>query len=358
MIKRKSWLIATLLCTALNLRAHAVGVTGFILPTRYYDAAVGRFISADDIVQAPTDPQSLNRYAYVRNNPMNNVDPTGHSWLSKSINKAGNWIGQHKEFAGLTFQAFDPFLGSAYLASFDNGRAILAGQAIAAASFGVGGPAVGWGAVSGELSSAYIARRTGGNMLTSVIRGGLEGAAISGAFSGIGNTNANWVVKGMGKSAISAGLAKAHGADPRGVWTAAGLTFGAEAANAYFTRSVGYGADPTPGVPLDSPNHSYPIGPGNYRPPAGTDVFGSNDAVGGGFWHQGSPAMRAASAVPGMQSVSQIHDTWMNAQHVSNAYLFGNQAVANIITMPPAFVTSYAAQFSGPWAPVIIYSQE
>jgi RHS repeat-associated protein len=47
---------------------------------RYYDPEIGRFITADTIVQTPYDPQSLNRYAYCRNNPINYVDPTGHFW--------------------------------------------------------------------------------------------------------------------------------------------------------------------------------------------------------------------------------------------------------------------------------------
>lgn len=41
---------------------------------------MGRFITADSIVQAPYDPQSLNRYSYCRNNPINYVDPTGNFW--------------------------------------------------------------------------------------------------------------------------------------------------------------------------------------------------------------------------------------------------------------------------------------
>lgn len=45
---------------------------------RYYDAALGRFIQPDTIVPNPMDPQSLNRYSYVRNNPVNRIDPTGH----------------------------------------------------------------------------------------------------------------------------------------------------------------------------------------------------------------------------------------------------------------------------------------
>ena len=35
-------------------------------------------LSADTIVPDPTNPQSLNRYSYVRNNPVNFNDPSGH----------------------------------------------------------------------------------------------------------------------------------------------------------------------------------------------------------------------------------------------------------------------------------------
>jgi RHS repeat-associated protein len=45
---------------------------------RLYNAAIGRFISADTIVPDPTNPQSMNRYSYVLNNPINNIDPSGH----------------------------------------------------------------------------------------------------------------------------------------------------------------------------------------------------------------------------------------------------------------------------------------
>ncbi len=45
---------------------------------RFYDPALGRFIAADPIVPRPGDPQNLNRYSYVRNNPLTYIDPTGH----------------------------------------------------------------------------------------------------------------------------------------------------------------------------------------------------------------------------------------------------------------------------------------
>ena len=45
---------------------------------RWYDPRLGRFLSADTIVPNPSNPQDLNRLAYVRNNPLRYVDPSGH----------------------------------------------------------------------------------------------------------------------------------------------------------------------------------------------------------------------------------------------------------------------------------------
>jgi len=44
---------------------------------RYYNARLGRFMSVDPLAGDIGDPQSLNRYAYVANNPINFTDPTG-----------------------------------------------------------------------------------------------------------------------------------------------------------------------------------------------------------------------------------------------------------------------------------------
>jgi hypothetical protein len=45
---------------------------------RYYHPQLGRFVSPDSIVPNPANPQSYNRYSYVRNSPLNFTDPTGH----------------------------------------------------------------------------------------------------------------------------------------------------------------------------------------------------------------------------------------------------------------------------------------
>ncbi|WP_428309894.1 FG-GAP-like repeat-containing protein [Hydrocarboniphaga sp.] len=46
---------------------------------RVYDPSLGRMISADPTTPNVFDPQSHNRYSYVRNNPLSLVDPTGFS---------------------------------------------------------------------------------------------------------------------------------------------------------------------------------------------------------------------------------------------------------------------------------------
>jgi len=42
-----------------------------------YHPALGRFLSADTVVPEPGNPQALNRYAYVLNNPLKYTDPSG-----------------------------------------------------------------------------------------------------------------------------------------------------------------------------------------------------------------------------------------------------------------------------------------
>jgi len=47
---------------------------------RIYDPLLGRFLSADIVVQAPGSLQSYNRYSYVMNNPLSLTDPSGFFW--------------------------------------------------------------------------------------------------------------------------------------------------------------------------------------------------------------------------------------------------------------------------------------
>lgn len=60
---------------------------------RYYDPVLARFISPDTYVQQLSDPQTLNRYTYARNNPLKYTDPTGH-FFKKLFRKVKNLFKQ------------------------------------------------------------------------------------------------------------------------------------------------------------------------------------------------------------------------------------------------------------------------
>jgi RHS repeat-associated protein len=92
----------TLLSESFNDTGQRRDETGLLYyHARSYDPAIGRFVSADSVVSGagaltvapsdataaaawaaggggPADPQALNRYSYVNNNPVNQIDPTGH----------------------------------------------------------------------------------------------------------------------------------------------------------------------------------------------------------------------------------------------------------------------------------------
>jgi RHS repeat-associated protein len=63
---------------------------------RYYASSMGRFMSPDPLgpwVANAADPQSWNMYAYARNNPLVNTDPTGYDCVY--LNNAGTGIDQN-----------------------------------------------------------------------------------------------------------------------------------------------------------------------------------------------------------------------------------------------------------------------
>jgi RHS repeat-associated protein len=155
---------------------------------RYYDPALGRFVSADSVLQSVLDPQLLNRYAYARNNPVLLADPSGHFVIAPflaaviigavvggvSAGIASNWnldqmwkgalVGAVGAAAGY---GLGPVVGKVL---GDGVVAVIAGGAIC-------------GAATGATAGGLAAGLAGGNVLAGMGQGALYGA-IGGAIGG------------------------------------------------------------------------------------------------------------------------------------------------------------------------------
>ncbi|WP_141699480.1 RHS repeat domain-containing protein, partial [Candidatus Marithrix sp. Canyon 246] len=142
---------------------------------RVYDPVLGRFLSADPVIQSPGNMQSLNRYSYVLNNPLSYSDPSG--FFFKKIFRAVKrfvkkiWKPVVATIAGLAIGAVTFGIGTA-LGFGALGTAILSG-----AGFGFGG----------AFASSLVNGGNIGNALKAGLKGGLIGGAIAGLNFGVGN---------------------------------------------------------------------------------------------------------------------------------------------------------------------------
>ncbi|MEX5213392.1 MAG: DNRLRE domain-containing protein [Nitrospiraceae bacterium] len=150
---------------------------------RYYDPALGRFISADTIVPNPRDPQELNRYTYAGNNPFKYTDPTGHFKLAKVLDRI--FENKFLRIAGwVLFPQQMVFVDPSTRRYTVPAAAGSAGY-LACASVGLG--AVCGGAAAGAASALVSqSEGRGGNVWKSTLAGGAAGAAGSFATGIIG----------------------------------------------------------------------------------------------------------------------------------------------------------------------------
>jgi RHS repeat-associated protein len=62
---------------------------------RYYDTAAGRFSSKDSFEGSSQDPLTLNHYAYVRSDPVDRIDPSGHEDIIATLQTIALYVGFH-----------------------------------------------------------------------------------------------------------------------------------------------------------------------------------------------------------------------------------------------------------------------
>lgn len=172
---------------------------------RVYSPELGRFLSADPFIQAPTYSQAHNRYAYAMNNPLVLVDPSGYitirccrsigkaigglaggiwdaavgrplDWLGKQAHKAGRWLENNwQTVAIIAISVAMPAASVWYIA-------VLQGAAI------------------GGLSAALY-----GGGPDEILRGALIGGATAGAFHGVGSAGIENRVASAGAHGVVGG---------------------------------------------------------------------------------------------------------------------------------------------------------
>jgi RHS repeat-associated protein len=78
-------------------KENATGI--YYYGARYYEPDIGRFLQADSLRGDIKMPQSLNKYAYVRNNPLKFVDPTGNEEKEKQKQDTPSNPGWSRKFS-------------------------------------------------------------------------------------------------------------------------------------------------------------------------------------------------------------------------------------------------------------------
>ena len=76
---------------------------------RYYSNQLARFVSVDPVLGDVSSSQSWNRYSYVRNNPVNLIDPTGETISLAGLNdeEREKMIQSLNDFTGNTYTVDD-----------------------------------------------------------------------------------------------------------------------------------------------------------------------------------------------------------------------------------------------------------
>jgi RHS repeat-associated protein len=149
---------------------------------RYYDPWLGRFISPDSIVPNPRNPQDLNRYSYVRSNPLRHTDPSGQV-LCGGVN----------ECSGGGYQAY-----SYYMSAQDTQTAVEnAGKVVQAGAVGVLTLLGATVAIPYVYSAhAAVATASAAHPTAAAVVGGLAETAAECAMTGGGCTPTDYIIGG------------------------------------------------------------------------------------------------------------------------------------------------------------------
>ena len=146
---------------------------------RYYDPVIGRFTTADSIIDGEFTTKGYNRYSYVHGNPIKYTDPSGHFIVSFLISIAvGAIVGGISSYVSHGIQTGDWTSSNAWKSL---GIGAAAGAVGGAVGFAVGaGVSIGLQAIGAPQAVASILGGTVGGAAGGAA-GGATGASLSGA---------------------------------------------------------------------------------------------------------------------------------------------------------------------------------
>ncbi len=222
---------------------HLDGVGLIHMNGRVYDPTLGRFLSADPNIQAAANPQNLNRYSYVLNNPLSYTDPSGFFFkklfkkLRRAIKKVVRAVKKYiKPILAMAVAVAAPYLGinpwtagfaSGFVGSGGNLKMGLVGALSAGMFDGLHDMAQGWQKVFSHGMAGGVSSELGGGDFKSgfLAAGFTQFASWKGGFDRLGSdiTKTSVRVKNAITAAIVGGTAAVLGGGKfsNGAWSAA-----------------------------------------------------------------------------------------------------------------------------------------
>jgi hypothetical protein len=299
---------------------------------RLQDPLLGTMLAPDPVLGNLGNPQSLNRYAYVANNPGSLIDPSG--FLFGRIGKF--------------FKRLVSGIGSLFRRVIDKyGREILA----AVAAYYTGGAASSWYAASVPSATAVGAGTIGaiaggaaaGGIVTGDLRGVAVGAVGGAAFGAVGAAYGNsWSVQRIAASGLAGGAtAQVAGGDFR-----KGFAYSAGAASFGYAydQIVKYNATWASGGAAQSKRRFD-------MPNEGANNFAESQTIlnPSGLTGEGGRLSRFMNRIPGMNAIAGLHDVFQVRLDLLGGDRFGSvlRSTLNFPGMPIAAGLTYPALFDG-----------
>jgi RHS repeat-associated protein len=325
---------------------------------RYYDPILATFVGADPFVPAPGNPQSLNRYSYVLNSPVNLVDPSGFFFkkLWRSIRKWARGNEFLSVVAGVHLMTLPSpaanLAGLSMVTATETGRTAIAASIVigtAVATWYCGGCGAAVGALVGELLGAYSAYQSGGDIVMGVVVGGAVGAATGylGQYMAAavpdGGWSLNigrWAVEGGGQG-IAVGFAGGRG-DFRSIVLASAIaSTTAVLLNSAYYGMAEYDATLQPGGAAVRKESTLTM------PVKGANNVGFADPMPGScFWCEGAPLSGGLSRVPGINATAGFHDALLVKIELAGVSAAG-RTFLNIPMMIPSAALTFGALVPG-----------